>query len=382
LKDKEIKLKGEVKSLYVHFPFCKHICNYCDFYKKIPNESYNVSSFESLFKEQDVAHEKVLSKRGLKLGTLETLYVGGGTPSLWGKEGAQFLNHFLQNKGLELDEGGEHTLEVNPGTWTDEIISSWLESGINRFSVGIQSLDERFLPILDRVHTHKESFELLNYFKKRKLDYSVDFMLGLPESESLGRDVISELSQILLYGPSHISLYILTTKESYIHQKSLPKDDWVAEEYLKVSSFLIERGFNHYEVSNFSLPGKESKHNLKYWNLDSVAALGPSGTGFLKGVGGGFRYKWNVHDAGIKEEALSKRELELERVYLGLRTFKGLDINEVFSRESGKSLNSLVKKWDLLGYLRSIEEGRVKLSPKGFLLLDSIMDDIFRENII
>ena len=150
----------------------------------------------------------------------------------------------------------------------------------------------------------------------------------------------------------------------------------------ELSTFLKDRGFNHYEVSNFSLPGKESKHNLKYWSLDSVAALGPSGTGFLKDAVGGFRYKWNVHDVGIKEEALSKRELELERVYLGLRTFKGLDTNEVFNRESDKALNSLVKKWDLLGYLRSIEKGRVKLSPKGFLLLDSIMDDIFREKII
>ena len=148
------------------------------------------------------------------------------------------LSHFCGNKGLELNNKGEYTLEVNPGTWNDKIISRWLKAGINRFSVGLQSLDERFLPILDRVHTLHESFELLDYLKKLELDYSVDFMLGLPNSESLRRNVLEELDEILFYKPSHISLYILTTKDSYIHQKSLPKDDWVAEEYLKVSNFL------------------------------------------------------------------------------------------------------------------------------------------------
>ena len=207
-------------------------------------------------------------------------------------------------------------------------------------------------------------------------------MLGLPYSESLGRDVIKELNQILLYKPSHISLYILTTKESYVHQKELPRDDWVAEEYLKVSNFLTENGFNHYEVSNFSLPGRESRHNLKYWNLDSVGALGPSGTGFLKDAVGGFRYKWNVHDSNMKEEALSERELELEKVYLNLRTFKGLGISDVVSRGNDKALLSLIKEWRSKGYLRSTEGERLRLSSKGFLLLDSIMDDLFREKII
>lgn len=382
MKDKKIKLNSEVNSLYVHFPFCKHICNYCDFFKRVPSETYNISSFHTLFKNQDIVHEEILSKRGLRLGNLETLYIGGGTPSLWGKEGARFLNHFLMGKGLGLDSEGEYTLEVNPGTWTDDIIANWLQSGINRFSVGIQSLDERFLPILDRVHTLKESFELLDFFKTEKLDYSVDFMLGLPRSESLRRDVLKELNAVLYYKPSHISLYILTTKENYIHQKVLPKDDWVAEEYLKVSTFLVENGYHHYEVSNFSLPGKESKHNMKYWSLDSVAALGPSGTGFLNTGEGGFRYKWNVHDSGVKKEYLTKRELGLEKTYLNLRTFKGLDIGQGVSSYKEKALNSLIDEWGLKGYLSSIKDERVTLSSKGFLLLDSIMDDLFREKII
>ena len=382
LEDKKIKIEDEVKSLYIHFPFCKHICNYCDFYKRVPSEAYNVSSFHNLFNEQDVVHERILSTRGLKLGGLETLYIGGGTPSLWGEEGARFLELFLRKKGLELNNKGEYTLEVNPGTWTDKVISRWLKAGINRFSVGIQSLDERFLPILDRVHTLHESFELLDYFKGVELDYSVDFMLGLPNSESLQRNVLEELDKILFYKPSHISLYILTTKESYIHQKSLPKDDWIAEEYLKVSNFLIERGFNHYEVSNFSLPGKESKHNLRYWSLDSVAALGPSGTGFLKGNNGGFRYKWNVHDSRVKEEVLSKREFELEKIYLSLRTFRGLNVSDLFGKDNDHALYSLIDEWRLKGYLSSLENERVSLSPKGFLLLDSIMDDLFREKIV
>ena len=96
MEDKKIKIEDEVKSLYIHFPFCKHICNYCDFFKKVPSEAYNISSFHNLFNEQDAAHEQILSARGLKLGGLETLYIGGGTPSLWGEEGALFIESFLR----------------------------------------------------------------------------------------------------------------------------------------------------------------------------------------------------------------------------------------------------------------------------------------------
>ena len=244
MEDKKIKIEDEVKSLYIHFPFCKHICNYCDFYKKVPSEAYNVSSFHNLFNEQDVAHERILSTRGLKLGGLETLYIGGGTPSLWGEEGARFLELFLRKKGLELNNKGEYTLEVNPGTWTDKVISRWLKAGINRFSVGIQSLDERFLPILDRVHTLHESFELLDYFKGVELDYSVDFMLGLPNSESLQRNVLEELDKNLgekfsLNKMDKLFQVILKSATYEFLYKPNLSINIIIKEYLNASNFFL-----------------------------------------------------------------------------------------------------------------------------------------------
>ena len=153
LKESKIKFHDGcgITSLYIHFPFCRHLCNYCDFFKKIPSGSYNISSFQNLFKKQDIVHEKMLVERGLSLNNLETLYIGGGTPSLWGDEGAHFLAEFLLKKGVKLDDLGEFTLEVNPGTWTDQALSSWMKFGINRFSVGLQALDERFLPLLESI---------------------------------------------------------------------------------------------------------------------------------------------------------------------------------------------------------------------------------------
>ena len=372
-----------VSSLYIHFPFCKHLCNYCDFFKKIPSESNNISNFEEVFLSQYMAQEKIFNDFELSFECLDTLYIGGGTPSLWGNDGADFLKDFFSKKRILLNNDGEFTLELNPGAWSHRVVSSWEDFGVNRFSIGIQSLDHRFLPILDRVHKIEESLETLQYFSKRKLNFSVDFMLGLPFSEELGRDVLSELENVLSYGPSHISLYILTTGKGYIHKEKLPKESWIEDEYLKVSSFLKEKGFLHYEVSNFALPGKESLHNLKYWGLDSVAALGPSGTGFLKRGSNGLRYKWNVNGPTYSKEVLGKEELLLERVYLNLRTLKGVNPSTLFPSEKIRSeFFTLAEKWNKNGFLESFGPEKVSLSTKGYLLLDSLMDDLFIKKIV
>ena len=377
------EIKSSVSSLYIHFPFCKHLCNYCDFFKKIPSESNNISTFEEIFLSQFLIQEKIFSDYGLSFENLDTLYIGGGTPSLWGKGGAEFLKSLFRKKRVHLNSGGEFTLELNPGAWDHTVVSSWEDFGINRFSIGIQSLDPRFLPLLDRVHKLEQSLETLKYFSKRKLNFSVDFMLGLPFSEELGRDVLSELNNVLSYGPSHISLYILTTGKGYLHKEKLPKESWIEQEYLKVSSFLKEKGFLHYEVSNFALPGKESIHNLKYWGLDSVAALGPSGTGFLKKGPNGLRYKWNVNGPTYSKEILGKEDLLLEKVYLNLRTLKGVRPSILFPSEKvRKEFLTLAERWKKDGFLEDFEPDKVSLSTKGYLLLDSLMDDLFIKNIL
>jgi oxygen-independent coproporphyrinogen-3 oxidase len=370
--------KRSLSSLYIHFPHCRHLCNYCDFYKSIPQEKdgeYQYESFHKLLEASSVTHEKLLNEQGYEFSKLKTLYMGGGTPSLWGASGANHLGQFLLSKEIYLDQECEFTLEVNPGSWTEEGLKQFQNIGVNRYSLGIQALDSRFLKVLDRVHNFDEVHKTLKKFNEMNANFSVDFMLGLPFSKEWNRDVISELKEILKYKPNHISLYILTVKEHYVHFEHLPNEEWIEKEYLAVSEYLQDQGFSHYEVSNFALPGKESQHNLRYWKSESVGAMGPSATGFLREAK--LRYKWKVNSAEYVKEELTTEELALEHIYMLLRTNLGLSIKDTFQDDNlANEFLNIAKSWEEKG-LASIINDVIKLSPKGYLLMDSLMDDIF-----
>lgn len=368
-----------VDSLYIHFPFCRHLCNYCDFYKNVPkNKEVEYQNFEESLLEGFLELEKLFSKNNSKIKTLNTLYLGGGTPSLWGVRGAKFLKNFLVERNIELSTDIEFTLEVNPGAWTREGLSAWQSTGVNRYSLGIQSLDANFLKIIDRVHNIDDVFETLSFFHSNNLHFSVDFMLGLPFSEKYNRDIMKELSEILKYNPEHISLYILTTKAGYVHKDHLPTEEYIEKEYLDVANFLKSKGFDHYEVSNFAKPGRESKHNLKYWRSESVAALGASATGFLSESS--TRYKWKVTKGEYTEEILTKDEKKLEEVYMGLRINQLYDFSKLI--DNTEKLSTVLSEWKKLDYIAEREGSKVSLNSKGFLVLDSLMNDLFKYNLI
>jgi oxygen-independent coproporphyrinogen-3 oxidase len=241
----------------------------------------DLQKFHLYLEQSYQVHSELMQQYNYKFAPLKTFYIGGGTPSLWGTEGVAFLKEFFKAKGLELASDCEFTMEVNPGTWNRESLEQWREFGVNRFSLGIQSYQEKMLKVLDRVHSLEEVREILAFFDEWNVNFSVDFMLGLPKSDELQRDVIKELEEVLAYDPDHLSLYILTVKSNYIHSKFLPTEDWIEDEYLKVSEHLIGKGYKHYEVSNFAKPDKKSQHNLSYWKSKTVGALGPSATGYL-----------------------------------------------------------------------------------------------------
>ncbi|MBY0412919.1 MAG: coproporphyrinogen III oxidase family protein [Bdellovibrionales bacterium] len=363
----------KIDSLYLHFPFCKHLCNYCDFYKKVPNNrTEELSDFHRYFEESFLEHEKLMEKNGYSWVPLKTLYIGGGTPSLWGSEGSEFLKEFLKKYHIELAPNCEFTLEVNPGSWTGEILEGWESIGVNRYSLGIQSLDGQVIKTLDRVHTVDDVYETLEYFNKRKVNFSVDFMLGLPFSDTFNRDVINELERVLKYQPFHFSVYILTVKNNYTHFKKLPTEEWIEKEYLDVAGFLNERGYKQYEVSNFSLVGFESKHNLNYWKSNTVAALGPSATGFLHEER--IRYKWKTKEAVMEIEILENHEYMLEKLYMALRS-EGLDLEEKIKKN--ELWKEVAEKWVLNGYAIIDNKNFLKLTGPGYLLLDSLMNDLF-----
>lgn len=363
---------NKVHSLYIHFPFCRHLCNYCDFFKhKVDPNAFDPSGFEFRLEQSFQEHKDLLLKNGFGVGDLSTLYLGGGTPSLWGESGARFLDSLFSENDINLKDDCEITLEVNPGTWTEKGIHSWVNFGVNRFSLGVQSFNPKYQRYLDRIHTHNDVLDTLEFFRSLGLNYSVDFMLGLPFSEQ-GRDIEKELYQILEFNPNHLSLYILTTGADYIHSHALPNDDWVSSEYLTVAKVLKDNGFGHYEVSNYSKPGFESKHNYAYWNQDSVAALGPSATGFLSFGDKGVRYKWDANYR-IAEEDIDNEKFRLEKLFLNLRTSEGLELKSFFSLDELKSHESFISKL-VQDDLAFVKDGRLTLSSKGFLVQDSILD--------
>lgn len=364
----------KIESLYIHFPYCKHLCNYCDFYKTIINDAQVLKSFSQYLDQAFLVHNDLLSQNHFEWGKLRTLYIGGGTPSLWDQEGRTYLKNLLESK-LQLASDYEFTVEMNPGTINSKTISEWQNSYVNRFSIGVQALREDYLKILDRFHSLEDVYKSLDLLQKSKVNYSVDFMLGLPQSRDLKRNIIEELKAVLKYEPQHFSIYILTVKNQYPHFKNLPDEEFLEEEYLKVSDFLQSEGFNHYEVSNFARDGKVSKHNYRYWEAQNVAALGPSATGFLATKDYGLRYKWKTSQVAYEVEKLNSKDLLLERIFLSLRIDRPFYYKDAFAEWS--KLEPLWASWQKRG-LAQYEEGEwVKLNSRGFLVMDSLLNEVF-----
>lgn len=362
-----------VSSLYLHVPFCKHLCNYCDFYKKLYEPGSNqIEEFHQFLQASWEQHEQFLSQHALSWSALETLYLGGGTPSLWGVKGADFLGAWLKQR-LALKAGAEFTMEVDPGTWDPQMILAWKELGLNRISIGTQTLDPKFIQIMDRSHSLEESYSLLEYCQHHSWNFSLDFLLGLPYSREKHRNIEAELKNLLQYNPKHISLYILNARSKYPHIQAMPDDEFIRQEYLFVSEFLRSQGFVHYEVSNFALPGFEARHNMKYWQGEAVAALGPTATGYIPlSHEKALRYKWKVTKPEVEIENLGLAELKLEEAYLSLRTNLGW-------RPSGLSpkISQVFEQWQTQGY-GTFSGEKMVLNSLGFVMLDSLMDDLFR----
>lgn len=364
---------NQVSSLYLHVPFCKHLCNYCDFYKKeLSTKPDQFDEFHNFLKKSFLRHQKILHENTFSWSIIDTIYLGGGTPSLWGEEGAYFFEEEILSN-LKLSQELEFTMEVDPGAWTLEMLKAWKKIGLNRISVGTQSLNPDFLKVLDRIHTLDDTLSFLMKLKNENWNYSLDFLLGVPYSKEKKRNIRREIDLLLEYKPKHISLYILNARSKYPHIQNMPDDEYIREEYLFVSDYLKSNGYHHYEVSNFALPGFESRHNFKYWRGDSVAALGPTGTGYLAlNDMSALRYKWKVSQPEVEVEVLGEEEIKLEHLYLSLRTSDGFDVKN--------GLERVIENWTQSRYAY-LDGDRVKLTSLGFLMLDSLMDDVFRTSL-
>ena len=358
---------------YIHVPFCARRCSYCDF----------AIAVRRTVPWQEFAHALAAEwrARDIKLKEpLHTLYFGGGTPSSLGVEGIQCVMNWVRSVAT-LAPNAEVTLEANPEDINATSVAAWKLAGINRLSIGIQSFDDRVLKWMHRVHDANAALTAAQVARDGGIDaFSIDLIFSLPES--LNRDWHRDLDIALALNADHISLYGLTV------EPHTPLGRWQArgdvllapeenyeEQFLAAHTRLGAAGYEHYEVSNFALPGKRAVHNSAYWHGAPYLGLGPSAHGY-----DGVTRRWNQsafakwqstviagQDPLDDFERLTDQNRITEAVYLGLRTRDGLEV--------ALSDRPLLDQWLASGWLEFVNEStqnRVRCTPMGWLRLDGL----------
>ncbi len=322
--------------IYVHIPFCKAKCRYCDF-ASFPDKIGLAESYMAC-----VYREMAKRKEELKNYKFDTLYIGGGTPSVVDENYIAMLLAAAR-KNFNLSENAEITIEINPGTVSEKKIKTYLACGINRFSVGLQTAVDSQLAEIGRVHDLKQFLLCAKLLKGR--NFSVDVMLGL-KNQTLA-DVVKTIETAAYAGANHISAYALTPEDGtpiytdYLNGE-LPDSDEVAALYEGALKRLKELGYERYEVSNFCKKGFESRHNLNYWRRGEYIGFGVSASSCINNV-----RMTNTYDLDeyfkciltdripvISSEVIENDEREEEFIMLALRTSRGLDTLE-FKRQFG-----------------------------------------------
>ncbi|ACL02811.1 oxygen-independent coproporphyrinogen III oxidase [Desulfatibacillum aliphaticivorans] len=365
--------------LYIHVPFCRKKCRYCDFYS-VTDDSAIPAYIKALKREMQI--------REWDAGPFDTVFFGGGTPSVLppGRV-AEILERASLIFGIAPD--AEVTLEANPGTVSQNDLEAFQQAGVNRISLGVQSLDDQTLQFLGRIHSAFEARLALDWAMEAGFDsVGCDLIYGVPGQtrESWTKD----LEDVLAYGPDHLSCYILTIEESTPLGRALERGEFspmdegrVGELFLHTSDFLESKGFLHYEISNFAR-GREKacRHNLHYWNHAPYLGLGPAAHSFLE-IG----RQWNVSDLEIylamvnagrmpmeESEILTEEQHMLEWLYTGLRQAKGIDAGEFLRRFDKAFLDIFGPDWKRLqdeGLARESSQS-FALTKKGMLFSDGV----------
>lgn len=380
--------------LYIHIPFCKQKCSYCDFCSYANKESFIKRYIQCVLKEIiEVGNNNKIDFENGKddLFSVKTIYIGGGTPSLIeSKYIVQIMEEIKSN--FELDENAEITIEVNPGTVTLEKLEDYNKVGINRLSIGLQSTHEHLLKEIGRIHTYLDFLDTFRFAREAGFEnINVDLMIGLP-NQTL-EEVKDSIEEIVSMEPEHISVYSLILEENTPLFKKveegleLPNEDLERKMYWAVKQTLEQNNYIHYEISNFAKQGYESKHNLDCWNQKEYIGFGIAAHSYTNGI----RYS-NIenieqyiknYDEDKTEENLvfhEKQDMEAmqkEYMLLGLRKIDGVSIQEfkikfvanpVFLYHS--ELEKLVNE-----ELLEIDGDMIKLTNKGLDLANIVWEE-------
>jgi oxygen-independent coproporphyrinogen-3 oxidase len=357
-------------SLYIHAPFCHSLCDYCDFYSVLSkNDSIMDAYIEAV--KTDIQYQI----QYFNTGKIETAYIGGGTPSVLGAKRMGLLFDFLN--ALPSFTPDEFTVEVNPESVNREFLDLCRQGGVNRVSAGVQTFHEPSRREVNRMGNIKFITEALELISNEYSDnFSVDIITGLPFQND--KSVQYDIEKLLDYNPVHISLYSLTIEnDTPLHQKihdgiiQLPDVDSL---WLNARDLLQEAGYDHYEVSNFSLPGKQCAHNVRYWQMESWLGAGPAASGTIIDGESARRLTWNADiNAYLKNplfdlssiEHIDKTTLMKETIMMGFR-YKDGPNSETFKKRFGMSIDDCIPK--------TLERWQNKM-----LFLNSFVSDAFLE---
>lgn len=370
--------------IYVHVPFCRSKCQYCDFYSLTTKDDKLIDSY--LTAVCDHIKESGELTPGYRV---DTIYFGGGTPSFLGADAlATILTAIRRN--FDVDSGAEITLEANPDSVSDKLLGRLRAEGFNRISLGVQCDDDELLKKLGRPHDYAQAVSAAQRIRKAGFkNLSVDLMYGLPNQTLKGwKDT---LERVLTMNPEHVSCYALKVEEGtpmydYRDFLNLPSDDTQADMYLAAVEILRGKGFRQYEISNFARKGLYSRHNMKYWTGGEYLGFGPNASsdfggkrftiirdlqGYCSGIKNGGAILQEIDEVPLRERAG-------EYLMLRLRTSVGI-LREEYERKFLLPFSDLevsLEKSRSLGYAVKSEEGRWRLTPKGLLISNDIITDL------
>lgn len=373
---------AEELGIYIHIPFCKKKCYYCDFISYCNKEEYIEKYIDALIKEIEFRKNEMLERN------ITTVYIGGGTPSFIE---AHYISKIL--KKLNINNNQEITIEVNPGTATKQKLEEYKNIGINRISIGLQETHNNLLSQIGRIHAYEEFLE--TYKMARAVGFkniNVDLIIGLP-NQSI-QDIKENLNRVLELSPEHISIYSLIIEEGTVLAKKiengeeqLPDEELERNMYWYVKNTLELNGYKHYEISNFSKQNYESKHNMNCWEQKEYIGFGAAAHSYINykrfsNINNLNEYIQNIESNNINknielQESQSIEDAQKEYMLLGLRTIDGVSISEFKSKFGNNpiflyknELNKLVEE----GLLK-IDLDNIKLTNKGLDLANVVWEN-------
>lgn len=375
-----------MSGIYIHIPFCKKKCNYCDFYSEsiiIDNGLLMETYINTLIKEIELRRNELNSEE------IKTIFIGGGTPNILPERLLRKLLKYLGNI-INIDNIVEYTIENNPEFVTPTLLELLSNYGINRVSVGIQSFNNKHLSKIGRISNQKTNIHAIENIKQSKIhSFNCDMIFGIPEQTT--NDIYNDIIMLKSYVPDHISYYGLTLEDGTLLHKMVVEnkikminDDMFSDMYKFIMKSLEEVGYNMYEVSNYSKNNMESLHNINYWKGGKYYGFGASATSFdgtkrYKNYPNINKYINAVENKGNYEyiEVINNEQKIIETIMLSLRMVEGLDLNYFFNKFDIDLKKLLYTNNNLLKLgLVSINENRLSVTKEGFLVFDSIIAEI------